>query len=153
MNILIADDDRVLCQVMSVRLRKAGYKVTAVFDAMQAIMIAMKTVPDAVLLDMNMPAGTGLQVLRQLKHSIRTSHIPIIVITGSLDPDVAGAVTSLGADAFLSKPPDFEQLEIMLQRLLNDRADINSSCRKTVGTASCGTRDLEVIRRNVIRRR
>lgn len=119
MTILIADDDRVLCQVLSVRLRKAGYNVVTVYDAMQAIIMAFRRPPDAVVLDINMPGGTGLQVLRQLKNSFKTSGIPIIVLSGSVDPGAVETVTSLGADEFLTKPPDIERLEALLKARLS----------------------------------
>ena len=118
MTILIADDDRVLVQILSVRLKKAGYRVVAVYDAMQAILVALRNPPDAILLDVNMPGGTGRQVLRQLKNSTKTSHVPIIVITGSVEPDVVESVRSLGADEFMTKPPDFERLEAFLKARL-----------------------------------
>lgn len=86
MTILIADDDRVLTQVLSVRLRKAGHRVVVVCDAVQAIMTALCNPPDAILLDVNMSGGTGLQVLRQLTNSSKTNQVPIIVITGSVEP-------------------------------------------------------------------
>jgi DNA-binding response OmpR family regulator len=119
MTILIADDDRVLTHVLSVRLKKAGYKVVVVYDAMQAIMAALRNPPDAVLLDVNMPGGTGLQVLRQLKNSAMTNQIPIIVISGSLDSEMRATVTSMGADEYLGKPPNFERLEALLKARLS----------------------------------
>jgi DNA-binding response OmpR family regulator len=113
MMVLIADDDRVLTHVLSIRLKNAGYQTLVAYDAMQAIMMAMKQAPDAIVLDVNMPAGTGLQVLRQLKNSARTSSIPIIVVSGSADPDIAETVLSLGADEFLTKPPNIPRLELI----------------------------------------
>jgi DNA-binding response OmpR family regulator len=119
MTILIADDDRVLTQVLSMRPKKARYRVVVVYDAMQAIMTALRNSPDAILLDVNMPGGAGLQVLRQLKNSIKTNQIPIIVISGSFDPEMAATVKSWGADECLAKPPDFERLEALLKSLSN----------------------------------
>ena len=122
MTILIADDDRVLVQVISVRLKKAGYRVVIVYDAMQAIVTALRNQPDAILLDVNMPGGTGRQVLRQLKNSPKTSQVPIIVITGSNEPDVVESVKALGADEFMSKTPNFERLQAILKaRLCTER--------------------------------
>ena len=118
MTILIADDDRVLTQVLSIRLKKAGYRVVVVYDAMQAILTALRNPPDAILLDVNMPGGTGLQVLRQLKNSAKTNQIPIIVISGSMDPATASLVTSMGADEYLGKPPNFERLDAILKERL-----------------------------------
>jgi DNA-binding response OmpR family regulator len=118
MTILIADDDRVLTQVLSMRLKKAGYRVVVVYDAMQAIMAAISNPPDAILLDVNMPGGAGLLVLRRLKNSITTNQLPILVVSGSIDADMAATLTSSGADAFLAKPPDFERLEAFLKARL-----------------------------------
>lgn len=118
MTILIADDDRILTQVLSIRLKKAGYRVVVVYDAMKAILAALRNPPDAILLDVNMPGGTGLQVLRQLKNSSATKQIPIIVISGSLDPATAALVTSMGADEYLGKPPNFERLDAILKARL-----------------------------------
>ena len=101
MTILIADDDRVLTQVLSVRLQQAGYGVVVVYDAMQAIMQALRNPPDAILLDVNMPGGTGLLAMRRLKNPITTNQIPILVIIDSIDADMAATLTSSGADAFL----------------------------------------------------
>src|SRR5438270_13821487 len=98
MDILIADDDRVLGNLLSARLRKLGYKTTVAFDAMQAVMIAMKIQPAAVLLDLGMPGGTGIEVLRRLRSSNRTSTTPIIVLTGSPDQDIGDRVLEMGAD-------------------------------------------------------
>lgn len=117
MTILIADHDRVLAQVLSIRLKKAGYRVVAVFDAMKAIVTALHNPPDAILLDVDMPGGAGMQVLRQLKNSSNTNQVPIIVLTGSVDLDMT-AIKSLGADEFLTKPPDFEKLEAVLRNRL-----------------------------------
>ena len=120
MNILIADDDQVLANLLTARLRKLGYTVSVAMDAMQAIMMAVKLMPSAVLLDLGMPGGTGLEVLRRLRNSNRTSTIPIVILTGSLDADMGNRVLEMGADAFFRKPLDFEEVESTLRRLIED---------------------------------
>jgi DNA-binding response OmpR family regulator len=116
--ILVADDDRVLAQLLSSRLSKAKYSVIVSYDAMHAFMAAMKLAPAAVILDINMPGGTGLEVLKRLKSSSKTNLIPVIVLSGSADPADIQNVIDMGADEFLGKPPDFERLEGALTRLL-----------------------------------
>ena len=116
--ILVADDDRVLAQLLSSRLSKANYTVVVSYDAMHAFMAALRLAPAAVILDINMPGGTGLEVLKRLKSSNKTSLIPVIVLSGSLDPADIQNVIDMGADEFLGKPPDFERLEDALNRLL-----------------------------------
>ena len=93
--ILIADDDRVLAQLLSSRLSKENFTVVVSYDAMHAFMSAMRLAPAVVRLDINMPGGTGLEVLKRLKTSTRTSLIPVIVLSGSLDPADVQNVSAL----------------------------------------------------------
>ena len=85
---------------------------------MQAFSIAIRTGPAAVLLDMNMPSGTGLEVLKRLKNSSKTHEIPVIVVSGSIDEKTAGVVKELGAMDYLPKPVDFDKLLQALHRVL-----------------------------------
>jgi len=116
--VMIAEDDQVLSQLLSTRLRKAGFEVIAAFDAMQSFMLAVRTVPAIILLDINMPGGNGLDVLKKLKSSTKTCHIPVVVLSGSVDPSISASVKGLGAEEFLTKPPDFALLEVTLGRIL-----------------------------------
>ena len=118
MTILIADGDRVLTGLLTARLRRDGFKVVVAFDAMQAIMIALRNPPAAVLLDVNMPGGTGMQVLRQLRNSTKTNRVPIIVVSGSLEPATEQKVRELGADDYVPKPPDYDLLVGKINQLL-----------------------------------
>ena len=111
MRILVADDDRVLSLMICGVLRKDGHQPTPAFDAMQTVMFAMRSPsPDLVLLDISMPGGTGVEALKKLQISSKTAHIPVIVISGSIDPSMPEQVKALGAARFLSKPIDPEML-------------------------------------------
>lgn len=88
--VLIADDDPVTLQILSAALKKAGYHVITAMDAMQAVRSAHRRVPDAMLLDVMMPGGTGLEVLKKVKASSDTQLIPIIAMSGLPDPDLPG---------------------------------------------------------------
>ena len=59
MKVVIADDDKVVIRLLSAGLRRSGFEVIPAYDAMQAIMATMRHLPDVVLLDINMPGGTG----------------------------------------------------------------------------------------------
>ena len=118
MKLLIADDDRVLTHLLSARLRAKGWTVTIALDAMQAMMFAMRTAPDAILLDINMPGGTGLEALRKLKVSTKTSEIPVLVLSGSIDPADEASVRALGAAGFMKKPADIDEIDATLRELL-----------------------------------
>lgn len=118
MKILIADDDRVQTLMLSTRLEEKGFTVLAAYDALQAWMSVIKSQPDAVILDIQMPGGTGVAVLRQLKASSKTFHIPVVVVSGSIDTNAAALVKGLGADEYLAKPVDLERLYQALSSLL-----------------------------------
>jgi len=118
MRVLIADDDRVFVELTRTRLRKLGFNVQAAFDSPTALMAAIKDPPDAILLDIGMPGGTGLHTLQRLKASARTQDVPVIVITGSDDPEVARASLDGGAAIFLRKPVDSDALRTALAGVL-----------------------------------
>lgn len=104
MKVLLADDDRVLTTLLSAGLRAKGVVPIVAHDAMQAFMIAMRSPPDVIVLDVQMPGGTGLEALKKLKSSVKTSQIPVVVLSGSLEPRASDNIKSLGAAEFLLKP-------------------------------------------------
>ena len=107
MRILVADDDRIVSHLISSLLRDRGHDVLQAFDAMQAVMFSSRApIPDALVLDINMPGGTGLDVLRRIKASAKTAHVRVVVLSATLDPKMEEQVKQLGAGAFLKKPVD-----------------------------------------------
>ena len=104
MKILIADDDRVWVELLGGALRKRGIEVVTAFDGMQCMMAAMKTLPDAIVLDVQMPGGTGLDALKRLKMSTKTAMIPVVVVSGAQDAAMPVTVRQLGAHSFVRKP-------------------------------------------------
>jgi len=100
--ILVADDSRFQVQLLSSYLTANGHHVTTALDALQASMIAMRELPDAIVLDINMPGGTGFEVLKRLRNSTKTCHIPVVIVRGNeMDPDNA---RKIGAAGYLHKP-------------------------------------------------
>lgn len=116
--ILIADDSRVQVHALSTGLAGRGFEIVVAMDALQAWTTALRSAPDAIVLDINMPAGSGIEVLKRLKLSTRTQNIPVVVISGNDEADLKNELTSLGASAFLPKPVDTKQLCDVLFRLL-----------------------------------
>jgi putative two-component system response regulator len=109
--ILVADDDRVISLMVCGILRKQGHDAVAAFDAMQALMVAMKPPqPQLIILDLNMPGGTGIGALTKLKSSNKTAAIPVIVQTGTTDPKLRTEALALGAAEVLTKPVNPEVL-------------------------------------------
>jgi two-component system cell cycle response regulator len=81
--ILIADDSRVHVQLLTGWLQDRGFAVVSALDAVQAWMMGIRSQPDVIILDINMPGGSGLDVLKRLKASTKTKHIPVLVVSGS----------------------------------------------------------------------
>jgi CheY-like chemotaxis protein len=119
MLVLIADDDAETCTLVSAILRREDHQCIIARDAMQALQLATQRQPDAIVLDLQMPAGTGIGALEKLKRSTRTAAIPVIVLSGTTDPKAADRVMGLGADQFLAKPVQAEELVAAIQRLSN----------------------------------
>jgi DNA-binding response OmpR family regulator len=103
--VLVVDDDRVLSHLVTSLLRERKYKVMPAFDAVHGMMLAMRTPGiDAIVLDINMPGGSGEDTLKKLKMSTKTEPIPVIILSGSIDAQGQERVRGLGAAAVLSKP-------------------------------------------------
>jgi DNA-binding response OmpR family regulator len=117
MRILIADDDRVTTTLLFSRLRAAGHECTVAADAMQAVMMAMRGKPEVILLDINMPGGSGIHVLERMKASGITANVFVIVISANVDRAVAEKVRALGINEFMTKPIDFDFLLACLAKL------------------------------------
>ncbi|MEO7456155.1 MAG: response regulator transcription factor [Gemmatimonadaceae bacterium] len=115
MNILVADDDKILSSVICAILSDAGHIAVPAYDSMQTMMFVMKKPPDLVVLDINMPGGTGLDVLRRLKMSSKTKAVPVVVLTANTDSKLPDEARALGATNFLMKPVDPDALLAAVQ--------------------------------------
>ena len=117
--VLVVDDDRVVSHLVTSLLREKGHKVLTAFDAVQGLMQAKRTPPvDAIVLDINMPGGSGEDTLKKIKMATHTSNIPVIILSGSIDSQGQERVRSLGAEAVLSKPLVPEELIEALTKAL-----------------------------------
>jgi DNA-binding response OmpR family regulator len=120
--LLIADDDPVLTATLSGVLASRGFTVVVARDAMQAVMFAVQQQPRAILLDINMPAGTGHGALTRLQASARTASIPVLVMSGSTDLTLPATVRAEGAKGFFRKPVDLDALCARLEELVPSTA-------------------------------
>ena len=97
------------------------------YDAIQAYTAAIRSLPDAIILDIQTPGGTGISVLKHLKASAKTSQIPVIVLTGTLDPSEEPKLQELGVAQFLYKPADLEQVYLALSQLVDKDRDTSAT--------------------------
>ena len=114
-------------QVLTSWLSPKGFEVIPALDAIQAWMSALRCKPDLILLDINMPAGNGIEILRRLRTSSKTNRIPVIVITGNEDPATEATARTLGAAEFLRKPFEQDQICTAVDRALAARSASHSA--------------------------
>lgn len=107
--ILLVDDEPDLVEVVTFRLKSAGYDVITALDGKTAFDIINDTRPDLILLDLLLPVISGDEVCRKIKSDDRLKDIPVILFTASaiLVPERA---EKLGADDYLIKPFEPEDL-------------------------------------------
>lgn len=119
MLVLIADDDPLARALLTALCEGRGWKVRIAADAMQAVMYTGRDPrPDVVLMDLKMPAGTGVRALERSRAVGRTQGIPVIVVTGTAqDPAMVESLLAGGAAAVLSKPPDPEELLSLMEKV------------------------------------
>lgn len=121
--ILIVDDDRTMVLALSVRLRKTGLEVLTCHNAHEAPQIVLRERPDVILLDIDMPHFTGLEVHECLRLAERTRRIPVIYVSGSISPIDRQVALRQGAKAFLVKPFETETLLETIRSVLHEHGD------------------------------
>lgn len=102
--ILIIDDDVILLDLLQLHLSGRSVDVQVAEDAVIALRSIIKNPPDLIVLDLGLPYLSGMEVLKAVKGDPKTSHIPVIVITGHDNDAEYVRARELGADAFLNKP-------------------------------------------------
>ncbi|GAK49359.1 Tfp pilus assembly protein PilB [Candidatus Moduliflexus flocculans] len=122
LRVLIAEDDEPVRQVVSVLLNHHGFHVIEAVDGEEALDKIRAELPDLILLDIDMPKQNGLAVCKAVRSAVETMFIPVIMLTAqdSLEEKTRGL--ACGADEYITKPFDAEQLiveiEAVLQRTL-----------------------------------
>jgi len=112
---MIADDDPAIVDAVEIILDFEGYEVSSTVNG--ATVLDMKTeFPDLLLLDIWMSGSDGRDICRELKHRLDTRAIPIIMISASRD--IERSAYEAGADDFLAKPFEIDDLLGKIKRLL-----------------------------------
>lgn len=149
MKIMVADDDRDMVDLLSYWLKGHGYDVIRAFDGEQAVKRWRETLPDLVILDVQMPKLDGFEVCRQMR-SETNSMVLILTAHDREDDEIRGL--EMGADDYLRKPFSPRQLlariKAIMRRSTNIRGNANSSAI-TVGTVTLDTMRHEVNRDGV----
>ncbi|MCP4108455.1 MAG: response regulator [Desulfobacteraceae bacterium] len=112
--VLVIDDDEEVCAFLKDYLTGAGYQVVVAQSGKQGLEIAHSIKPFAITLDIMMPETDGWEVIRQMKDSAETAHIPVIVV--SVGDDRATGM-AMGAAAYITKPVDRRMLLSEIEKI------------------------------------
>ena len=114
--ILIIDDERVILESLKMFLAEKGYPVETAACVAEARDRIKKSWPEAIILDIRLPDGSGLDLLRELKEA--GLETPVIMITAFHDMDSTVKAIKLGATEYITKPIDVDELEKALSRAM-----------------------------------
>ena len=117
--ILVVDDEKDWIQMLAVRLGHQGYQIEAAFDTVQAMTQAAELKPDLIILDIMMPAGGGLEALKNIRANVRTFSIPVIVLTARGDKETKEATEGLGISGYFIKT-DIVELLAKIKEVLGE---------------------------------
>ncbi|MFP5310069.1 MAG: response regulator [Actinomycetes bacterium] len=124
--ILVVDDDPDIRTFLEVTLSLSGYEVVQARDGEEAVAVAVATGPALVLMDVMMPRVDGFEALRRLRADGRTSDVPVIMVTAKAQ--AADKVSGLaeGADDYVTKPFDPDELIARVQATLRRSEQMRS---------------------------
>jgi diguanylate cyclase (GGDEF)-like protein len=121
--VMMVDDEPINMSVLQLHLKSEGYeRFVSVSDSTQAYSTIVDEQPDVLLLDMNMPEVSGLDILKMVRSDEKHKRLPIIVLTSSHNPDIKLDALQFGATDFLSKPVDASELALRMRNTLVARA-------------------------------
>ncbi|HXX62665.1 MAG TPA: ATP-binding protein, partial [Bacteroidota bacterium] len=127
--LLIIEDNVDVRSYVRTILEKS-YGTIEARDGEEGLELAVEQIPDLIILDIMMPKLDGFEVCKRLKSDLRTSHIPVVMLTAkaAIEDKIIGLET--GADAYLTKPFEPNELEATLRNLIAQRKRIHEYYRK-----------------------
>lgn len=118
-SILVIEDNQDLSRLLKVKL-STDYNVY-LSDGTDAVTKALELVPDVIICDINLPDKDGYEICRELKDDLRSSHIPILILSALSDVESKIKSLQAGADGFIAKPFNFQILRESLRSALYNR--------------------------------
>ena len=119
--ILVVDDNADNVELLTKRLVAGGYRTCEAYDGEQALEAVAREEPDLVILDVMMPKLDGFEVCRRMKSEERTRQVPVILLTAKREvPDKVRGLDT-GADDYVTKPFNPQELMARVRSLLNQR--------------------------------
>ncbi len=122
--ILIVEDNPQNMRLIEMTLRARGYSLLKATDGEEALEMAIREKPDLIIMDLNLPKVSGLEVTERLRQMPAFNHIPIIAVTAHAMKGDEEKIIEAGCDAYLPKPINTRQLpEVVAEMLLKRQKD------------------------------
>jgi PleD family two-component response regulator len=133
--ILVVEDDPDISNMLKIYFSAQGYEVAVAGRGHDALERTRKQLPNVIVLDIMLPDIDGYEVCMRLRKTMRTSHVPIIFLTQKDERSDRIAGLELGADDYITKPFDIEELRLRVQVAMR-RAERESLTNPTTGLPS-----------------
>ncbi|MCB2216447.1 sigma-54-dependent transcriptional regulator [Desulfofustis glycolicus] len=148
-SILIIEDDRDMCDMLSVALGRRGFSAVAYQSGMSGLAAIDSGQPDVILVDINLPDINGMEVCQRV--SADTPDLPVVVMTAFGNMDMAIEAIRAGAYDFITKPVDMDMLALALDRavqyrMLHKQLTVLSRAAETAPNLDCMIGESQVMR-------
>ncbi len=130
MRIVIVEDNETLANAIAYRLRDRGHAADVLTDGVAADLYLEQEGADLIVLDINLPGRSGLEILRSLRY--RGDSAPVILLTARTETSDRVSGLDMGADDYLVKPFEMDELEARI-RALSRRKQLDYGTRETIG--------------------
>jgi CheY-like chemotaxis protein len=120
--VLIIDDDEVAGEFLKIKLESQGYEVHQAYDGVQGVRSCEELSPDVVIMELNLPALDGFQVIRNIQGNDALDSQIIILSEQRLEKDV-DACLELGVTSYITKPYSPQELEAILHKVMDEKVE------------------------------
>jgi len=120
--VLIVDDERANLELMEAMVTQEGYQAILTMDGEKALQMVQESRPDIIMMDVVMPKMNGIEACRKIKTNPMSYAIPVIIVTALNATEEKIKAIQAGADDFISKPFDRQELSARLKSLLRLKA-------------------------------
>jgi CheY-like chemotaxis protein len=140
--VLVVDDDEVIRRLIEVNLSLEGFEVSTAVDGQDCLDKVAEINPDVITLDVMMPRLDGWETAVQLRNAPDTAHIKVLLITARAQEDDKARGARVGADAYLTKPFDPNEMIRLVRELVGPHLVITAELRRAI-LAAAGRTDAD----------
>lgn len=146
--ILVIDDDELVSRTLQRALKVYGYQVMVAHSGTEGLQLARRHQPDLFILDIMMPGADGYQVCRQIRGDPLLADLPVLFLTAKLKDEDKIEGFRAGADDYLTKPFNMEELQLrvkaILRRVSPPETAVAPSSKVIAGNVTLDTRSFQV---------